>query len=71
MKDPIRDYLIEVREELYRLADGHDIFFEEYNEECQFDKQSVDQRIWNDSRSCRELDGGTRIREPLPDRPGK
>lgn len=38
MKDPIRDYLIEVREELYRLADGHDMCFEEYSEECQFDK---------------------------------
>ena len=38
MKDPIRDYLIEVREELYRLADGHDICFEENSDECQFDK---------------------------------
>lgn len=38
MNDPIRDYLIEVREELYRLADGHDVCFENYSEDCQFDK---------------------------------
>jgi hypothetical protein len=38
MNDPIRDYLIGVREELYRLADGHDVCFENYSEDCQFDK---------------------------------
>jgi hypothetical protein len=38
MKDIVAEYLAEVRDELYRLADDHDICFEQYSEECQFDK---------------------------------
>jgi len=38
MNDPIRDYLVSVREELYRLADDHNICFEDNSDECQFDK---------------------------------
>lgn len=38
MRDVINEYLTSVREELYRLADGHYVCFEDNSDECQFDQ---------------------------------
>lgn len=40
MKDHIGEYLATVRDELYRLAENHEMCFEEHREECQFDKMT-------------------------------
>jgi hypothetical protein len=62
VRDHIGEYLADVRDELFRLADSHDVCFEDDSDDCQFDTvreaaELIDQVVVY--RSPHVVDGAT------------